>query len=312
LPLAAPEKAASGMKKYSVLIQRGYLSSRALSWVLITGLLLIAALGLIPLIADWSSPRFAWPEADAWLMLGQFIAIGFVAQIIDGSLGMAYGITSTSFLMGLGVPPASASAAIHVAEVFTTGVSGLAHLRMGNVSRVLAFTLILPGVLGAAAGAWLLTHVNPAAIKPWVAAYLAVMSLVILRKVIAKPLSAPKPAPPALLALVGGCLDSIGGGGWGPIVTSSLLGSKGQKPRKTIGSVNLAEFFVALTSAGVFTIFTGVKAYALIITGLILGGMAAAPLAAWVCKRVPPRYLMGSVAAVILFLSCRTFWLMGS
>lgn len=299
------------MKKYSVLIQRGYLSSRALSWVLITGLLLMALSGLLPLLADWSGPGFAWPEPQAWLLLGQFILVGFVAQIIDGALGMAYGITSTSFLLGLGVPPASASAAIHVAEVFTTGVSGLAHLRMGNVSRVLAFTLILPGVAGAAAGAWLLTHVDPAVIKPWVAVYLALMSLLILRKAIVKPLSAPKTAPPGLLALVGGCLDPIGGGGWGPIVTSSLLGSRGQKPRKTIGSVNLAEFFVALSSAGVFTVFTGVKAYALIITGLILGGMAAAPLAAWVCRRIPPRHLMGFVAAVILFLSCRTFWLMG-
>ena len=233
-----------------------------------------------------------------------YLAVGLIAQLIDGSLGMAYGVSSTTFLMSAGVPPAVASASVHVAEVFTTGISGISHWRFGNVDKKLFLKLSLPGAIGAALGAFILTSVAGNFIKPYVSIYLLIMGVIIILKALKKFIQFKSPEKVGLLALAGGFLDNIGGGGWGPVVTTTLLGS-GAKPRTTIGSVNSAEFFVSLTGAGVFTFLIGLEGFN-IIAGLLLGGIIAAPLGAYICSRINTKTAMIIVGILIVFLSIRT------
>lgn len=284
-----------------------------LRWIMITSLCVIFIVLLVLLFRD-AKEEFGYLSLEIFLDgLAQkeflvFLLVGFIAQIIDGALGMAYGVTASSFLMSIGVPPATASASVHLAEVFTTGVSGLSHLRLGNVKRSLFIKLVIPGMLGAVMGAYLLTSIDPAIIKPIIAVYLLIIGAIIIKKSlgIIKPESEIKNISP--LGLVGGFIDSIGGGGWGAVVTSTLLG-KGHHPRYTIGSVNMAEFFIALSSAGIFTIIMGISNWNVIL-GLIGGGVIAAPLAAVICKRVKPKLLMMIVGSFIILLSIRTLVLM--
>lgn len=230
------------------------------------------------------------------------VAVGFLAQAIDGALGMAYGITATTFLLSTGAPPAVASASVHIAEIFTTGFSGLSHLRFGNVDRRLFLRLLLPGILGAVGGALLISHVDGAAFKPFISCYLLGMGIYILARAVrhtARRGAAPRHV--AKLALFGGFVDAAGGGGWGPVVTSSLLGS-GNDPRTTIGSVNFAEFFLTLSSAATFALLVGAQTWPTI-AGLVLGGMVAAPFAALLCRRLQPRALLLLVGLLISGLS---------
>ncbi len=233
-----------------------------------------------------------------------FMLVGFVAQMIDGALGMAYGISSTSFLLGLGIPPALASSSVHVSEVFTSGISGLSHLKMGNVDKRLFQRLVLPGMVGAIAGAYILTSIDGKAIKPYIAVYLLVMGIIVLRKAFRKNVVPRNEKTLAPLALFGGFMDAVGGGGWGPIVASTLL-SKGHQPRYAIGSVNLAEFFIALAGAVTFVTLIGAGNWQ-IIAGLVLGGSVAAPFAAYLCRKFPTRTLMIIVGVLIIALSIRT------
>lgn len=233
-----------------------------------------------------------------------FMLVGFVAQMVDGALGMAYGITSTSFLLGLGVPPALASSSVHVSEVFTSGISGLSHLKMGNVNRRLFRRLVLPGMIGAVTGAYILTNIDGNVIKPFMAAYLLIMGIVVIRKAFRKNSIPREDKSLTPLALFGGFMDAVGGGGWGPIMASTLMG-KGHEPRYAIGSVNLAEFFIAL--AGAITFVTLIGAGNLhIIAGLVVGGSAAAPFAAYLCRKFSPKTLMLIVGTLIILLSIRT------
>ena len=236
-----------------------------------------------------------------------FIAAGFIAQIIDGALGMAYGVSSNTFLLSLGIPPAAASASVHAAEVFTSGISGLSHLRLGNVDKELFSKLLIPGVVGGAAGAYVLTTAPTSTIKPVVSAYLLLMGLLILRRSLQQTGETPARAHTVPLGLLGGFFDAIGGGGWGPIVTSTMVAT-GNHPRFVIGSVNMAEFFVTLCESITFILTIGL-AHANIIVGLIIGGTLAAPLAAYVCKWLPTRALMRMVAALIIVLSVRTLYM---
>jgi len=232
-----------------------------------------------------------------------FILIGFLAQIVDGALGMGYGVISTSILLSLGVPPAVASASVHTAEVFVTGVSGLAHLGNGNVERRLVFRLVIPGVLGGMLGAYVLTQVPGEKIRPVIALYLLAMGMVILRRALGRRAPGRGRARLVPLGFAGGFLDSVGGGGWGPIVTSTLV-AQGQTPRLAIGSVSVTEFFVTLAQAGTFFALLG-RGHESVVIGLLIGGVVAAPLAAYVCRRLPARVLMGLVGALILALSFR-------
>ncbi|PTQ90973.1 sulfite exporter TauE/SafE family protein [Agitococcus lubricus] len=230
-------------------------------------------------------------------------AVGLGAQIIDGALGMAYGITATTFLLGSGVSPAAASASVHLAEVFTTGFSGFSHWRFGNINKALFYRLVIPGVIGAVLGAYVVTSFDGDVLKPYISAYLLLMGLYILSKAF-RTLKTRKEAPKhiAPLALTGGFVDSVGGGGWGPVVTTSLVGT-GQDPRTTIGSVNAAEFFLSLAGAASFAIFGSVFSNWPLIAGLVVGGLFAAPFAAWLCHHLQPKSLLIIVGVLISGLS---------
>lgn len=236
-----------------------------------------------------------------------FAAVGFVAQMVDGALGMAYGVTSTTFLLSLGVPPAVASAGVHTAEAFTTMVSGISHLRFGNVDKQLLKRLVIPGIVGGVVGAYILTSVPGKVIKPFVAAYLLVMGIRIFWKAFNAVSSKRHYGRLFPLGLIGGFLDAIGGGGWGPLVTSTLV-ANGRNPRFAIGSVNLSEFFVTFAEAVTFLALLGLIQWQILV-GLIVGGVLAAPLAAYIGKRVPTKALMIIVGLVIVGLSIRTILL---
>jgi uncharacterized membrane protein YfcA len=235
------------------------------------------------------------------------VAVGLLAQTVDGALGMAYGITSTSFLLATGASPAVASASVHIAEVFTTGVSGISHIKFGNVNKKLFLRLLLPGMLGAAGGAWVVSSIDGAALKPYIAGYLLIMGLYVISKVFGK--LKPRTEEPrhvAKLALTGGFLDAAGGGGWGPVVTTTLVGT-GHDPRTTIGSVNLAEFFLTFVSAGVFTLLVTESPWPTV-AGLVLGGLFAAPLAAMLTRHLQTKVLLVLVGSVITLISFYNLW----
>jgi len=226
------------------------------------------------------------------------VAVGLLAQTVDGALGMAYGITSTTFLLASGSSPAVASASVHIAEVFTTGVSGISHVRLGNVNKNLFLKLLLPGMAGAILGAYVVSSMDGKAIKPYVAAYLFLMGLYIISKIFRtiKP-RREEPKHVAKLGLFGGFVDAVGGGGWGPVVTTTLVGT-GQDPRTTIGSVNLAEFFLTFVSAMVFATLVEEGPWP-IVAGLVVGGLFAAPFAAMLTRRLNTKVLLALVGTTI-------------
>jgi uncharacterized membrane protein YfcA len=235
-----------------------------------------------------------------------FVLVGFVAQAVDGALGMAYGVTSNSILLSLGVTPAAASASVHFAEVVTTAVSGLSHYGFGNVNKMLFKRLIIPGVIGGVIGAYLLSNIDGSKIKVFVSVYLIIIGLTILIRAFKKPVEREVNGIGFLtpLGLTGGFFDAIGGGGWGPIVTSTLVAS-GNHPRYTIGSVNASEFFVTTAESITFFLALGVMHWKIVL-GLLIGGVIAAPMAAFLCKRIPQRMLMLMVGLLITGLSIRT------
>jgi len=230
------------------------------------------------------------------------ILVGLLAQLVDGSLGMAYGITSTSFLIGIGATPAAASGAVHVAEIFTTAFSGISHIKFGNVHKDLFKKLVIPGVIGGIVGAYILTSIDGELIKPYITVYLLLMGLFILRKafVLIKH-NNKKIKHVRKLALTGGFLDAIGGGGWGPIVTSSLIG-QGNSPRHTIGSVNTAEFFVSFAT-GITFILLGSAGHWILVAGLIIGGLFSAPFAAYLTSKLSTKKLLIAVGFLITAIS---------
>jgi len=233
-----------------------------------------------------------------------FVVIGFAAQLIDGAIGMAYGLASSTILLSMGVPPATASASVHTAEVFTTAASSISHWRLGNVDKRLFRRLVLPGVIGGALGAYLLSAVPGETVRPFVGIYLCIMGFVILWRAFRRRYGAPtEPKQVEALGFAGGFLDAVGGGGWGPMVTSSLIG-QGKNARLAIGSTNAAEFLVTLTISGTFVVTIGLELWPIIL-GLTLGGALAAPIAAYVTRALPDRPLMIIVGVIITLLSIR-------
>jgi uncharacterized protein len=238
---------------------------------------------------------------DFWIYVG----VGVLAQLVDGTMGMGYGATSTSFLLALGVPPAVSSTGVHVAEMFTSGASAVSHIKFGNINKKLVRYLILPGVIGSAVGAYLLADViDGQIIKPYISVYMMVLGGIIIYKALKKNIVKKRTKRLGILATFGGFMDAVGGGGWGPIVTSTLIG-RGRDPRYTIGSVNTAEFAVSLASGVTFLIFQGINSWQIIV-GLIVGGVVAAPLAAYLVNRVPRKPLMILVGILVIILSLRT------
>jgi hypothetical protein len=237
---------------------------------------------------------------SAWTLL-IFTAVGFGAQIVDGALGMAYGLVSTSVLLALGVSPAQASASVHAAEMVTTGISGTAHAWFGNIDRRLFMQLVLPGVLGGALGALIAARMPSAWLKPLVLVYLLAMGVFVLWRAWRRTVAQRDPSAVPAIGIVAGFLDAIGGGGWGPMATSTLL-AQGNPPRYTLGSVNAAEFFVTTAITIAFVSKLGFD-FGVVTLGLLLGGGVAAPFAAWVVKHVPQRGLLLLVGALILTIS---------
>jgi hypothetical protein len=241
-----------------------------------------------------------------------FVLVGFVAQSVDGALGMAYGVVSTTVLLALGVPPAAASASVHTAEIFTTAASGASHVYHRNITWALWVPLVIAGMIGGVLGAYVLSGIDGAMIKPFILAYLAILGIWIvlrgLKDIQPRHIRSFWGAP---LGLIGGFMDAIGGGGWGPTATTALVGA-GKDPRKAIGTVNSAEFFVtvAISATFVWALVTGhwqdagaIGDYALAVGGLILGGLVAAPFAGWIAKRVPTRILTFMVGGLIILLA---------
>jgi uncharacterized membrane protein YfcA len=241
-----------------------------------------------------------------------FLLVGVLAQAVYGALGMAYGVISSSVLLALGVPPATASASVHAAEVFTTAASAGSHAWHRNVEWRLFLPLAIAGVIGGVIGAYVLTGIDSNLIKPFVVAYLALVGVWILWRaghdVRPRRLPAWITAP---IGVVGGFLDAIGGGGWGPTVSSAMVGS-GHEPRKAIGTVNTAEFFltVAISATFVWALVTGhweeagaLENHLAAVAGLVVGGLIAAPFAGLIVKKVPRKVLTYAVGGLLLILA---------
>lgn len=247
--------------------------------------------------------------ADLLLQIAPFIAIGFAAQMIDGALGMAFGVTTQTLMVSaMGVPPASASASVHLVELFTTGASGISHAWHRNVDWGLFRRLVPFGVLGGVTGAYVLSSIDASAARPFVMLYLTGIGFYLLWRAIRmlKPrFEDPRFTRP--LALVGGFLDAAGGGGWGPVVTSNLL-IQGGDPRKVIGTVNTAEFLLTLSISVTFLLTLGPAAFTLITLGLIAGGIVAAPFGALLASRVDPRTLLFAISLVLIATSAYSIW----
>jgi uncharacterized membrane protein YfcA len=273
-------------------------------WVVIPVVLL---LGLAVTLIYNHHAEFSW---DGFVQgfdenLLAFFLIGAFAQLVDGALGMGYGATSTSFLLAYGVSPVLSSTAVHVSEMFTTGASALSHHRFGNINKKLVKHLLIPGVLGSITGAYLLSDViDGDIIKPFIAVYMIILAVVIIRKALRKSVVKKKTKKLGVLAVFGGFMDSVGGGGWGPIVTSTLLG-RGRNPKYTIGSVNAAEFAISFASGITFMLFGGIHGWQIII-GLILGGVISAPIAAYLVNKIKRKPMMVAVGVLIIILSLKT------
>ena len=227
-----------------------------------------------------------------------FAVLGFFASIIDGCIGMAYGTILTSLFTLNGVPLLVTSASIHFSEIFTTLASGISHLTLKNVDLKLFKKIVVPGVLGAIIGALLLSFVNNQILKPIVASYLIGLGFYIIYKSIKKSRQAHSFKRFKFLGLIGGFFDAVAGGGWGPIVTGTLI-SRGHIPHKTIGTVNLTEFFVTLAQSVVFFAMIGLMSINIVL-GLIIGSVIAAPLAAFAVKKINPKVLIFLVGLVII------------
>jgi len=260
------------------------------------------------LVGTVAASYVTWPQVVQVLQSATtfytFVAVGFAAQLVDGLLGMGYGVVSAISLMSMGLHPASVSASIHTAEMFASGASGYHHYRFGNVNKKLFRVLLLPGIAGAVSGAYLLSRFGEqyaAWVKPLLAAYLLVLGLRILTRAFRRPDKRGKVKHAGWLAGAGGFLDSFGGGGWGPLVTSTLI-ANGRTPQYVIGTVSITEFFVTFSSALTFFAMLGIDHWQIIL-GLIVGGVAAAPLAARLAGRIPTRWMFVGVGLMAIVWS---------
>lgn len=237
-----------------------------------------------------------------------FIAVGFAAQLVDGALGMAFGVISNTLLVAvLGVPPAVASQRVHLVECFTTATSGISHLLHGNIDKRLFFRLLIPGITGGLLGAYVLTSFDADVVKPFVLLYLSAIGLYLLWRGILYPPKIQEAKMIAPLGLLGGFLDAAGGGGWGPVVTSNLL-IQGADPRKVVGTVNAVEFFLTISVSAAFIYHLGLADVAGATLGLLIGGIAAAPLGAWAAKHFPAKQMLIMVGIVLTLTSSYGIW----
>ena len=220
---------------------------------------------------------------------------------------MAFGVISNMLLISLGVPPASASASVHIIKNFTGAIAALSHVLHRNVDWKLFWRILLPGMGAGIAGAYLLTNIDPDVAKPLVLTYLAAIGIYLLLRSLRAPPVERRPKIVEPVGAAGGFLDAIGGGGWGPVVTSNLL-VQGANPRLVVGTVNTAELFLALTISGAFLLTLGLEAFGTAALGLLIGGVAAAPLGGYVAKRIAARHLLIMVGIVLTLTSLIGLW----
>ncbi len=259
-------------------------------------------------------PSLVSISKDLYNQIGEdfiwMLVVGFCAQMVDGALGMGYGVISTTLLLSGGLNPAVISGSIHTAEMFSSGASGFSHYRFGNVNMKLFKTLLIPGVTGAIVGALLLGYAGEnysAWIRPVISVYTLLLGIKILFSAFKEKQKPQKVKRAGWLAGAGGFLDSFGGGGWGPLVTSTLI-SKGRTPKYVIGSVSLTEFFVTMASALTFFVVLGVSHWQTIL-GLIVGGVLAAPFAARLVGKLPLKKMFIGVATIVIISSIRIIWM---
>ncbi|TWF34881.1 putative membrane protein YfcA [Chitinophaga polysaccharea] len=270
-------------------------------------LLLVTGLG----IAWWQSPDFRVYVEDIPPTFYYFLVAGFIFAMIDGAIGMSYGITSTTFSLSMGIPPASASTAVHISEILSCGIAGWMHLRMGNVNKKLFKLLILPGIAGAVIGAYLLSSLEHYAqyTKPLVSLYTLILGIVILKRAIQaqrKKVVTNKIKRIGFLGFGGGFIDAIGGGGWGSIVLSSLIAG-GRHPRFSLGTVKATRFFIAMLSSLTFvTVLSHVHWDAVL--GLVLGSAIASPIAARVSNKISAKTIMVAVAVIVILVSMKSIY----
>jgi uncharacterized protein len=234
-----------------------------------------------------------------------FIAVGFAAQLIDGALGMAFGVIANTALLWLGLPPAIATSYVHFIKAFTGGASGVSHIIHKNVDWKLFLRLSVSGVAGGVLGAFILSqlHLNNSDFaRPFVFAYLALIGVYILWRGIGHTVKESKAHIVEPFGVVGGFLDATGGGGWGPVVTSNLL-AQGNNPRMTVGTVNTAEFVLAVSVSITYLLSLGIQDLTAPVMGLLIGGVAAAPMASMITKHVPARPMMIMVGALLIIIS---------
>lgn len=236
-----------------------------------------------------------------------FVAVGFAAQLIDGALGMAFGVISSTLLLSLGVAPAAASAGVHTVESFTAAASAVSHVAHRNVDWKLFGRLVVSGMIGGVLGAFALSSVAADTARPVVLTYLAVIGVYLLWRGLHYPPQEKEPKLVVPLGLVGGFLDAAGGGGWGAVVTSNLL-VQGASPRKVIGTVSTAEFFITVMVSATFIAALGIEAFTVATVGLLIGGVAAAPLGAFLAARVPAKPLMIAVGIILTLTSAYGVW----
>ena len=239
------------------------------------------------------------------------LPIGLIAQLVDGTLGMGYGASSSSMLIAAGFLPAVVSASVHAAEIFTSFASGVSHFKLGNVDKKIVFPLTGGGVVGGVIGACLLSNIDGRLFKPYIGLLLMIIGIKILFTFLKKKtgfevknhISTRFLIP---LGLVGGAVDAIGGGGWGPICTSTIISARNADPRKAVGSVNASEFLVTLAITITFAIALGLETFLWHITlPLMIGGVIAAPLSAYTCKKISPGNLGVAIGLILIMLNLR-------
>ncbi|CAM3995921.1 TSUP family transporter [Mucilaginibacter galii] len=263
----------------------------------------------VALTALWyNEPGFRMYAENIHPTFYYFLGAGFVFAMVDGAIGMSYGVTSTAFSLSMGISPASASMAVHLSEIMSNGIAGWMHYRMGNVNWKMFKLLIIPGIIGAAVGAALISSLEHYAMytKPLVSVYTLILGSVILSKAFktAKKKSADKIKRISLLGLGGGFIDAVGGGGWGSIVLSSLIAG-GRHPRFSLGTVKLTRFFIAMIGSLVFlTMLNGAPWSA--IAGLIIGSALAAPIAARISNRISVKVIMVAVGIIVILVSVKS------
>jgi uncharacterized membrane protein YfcA len=267
------------------------------------GILVILAISLLTYYHETDKTSFN-NDLFFWALL-----FGAVAALIDGSLGMAYGVTGTAFLLGYGISPVEAVAYIHIAEIFVSGSSGLNHWKIGNIDTKLFKKLLVPGIIGAILGALIIAKVKIPYLSIVISIYLLFMGIFLIAKAYSKIKLQLKQKISVVipLAVTGGFVDGAGGGGWGPVVTTSLLGGK-MEPKKIIGTVNASEFFINLASAVSLLFLVKVTDWEAL-AGLIIGGFLVAPYAARVTSKMSEKMILTIVGCLITILSIRKIYI---